>query len=107
MAVESKTTDTLTGKSVFTPQYYKTELCTDLYKDTGSDPRLIDQFMPYTSMTDSLTYDWYCPVIPDIEVQNDPRVDLDGVASYFVVNYCDLAAANLGYEDGNCKTDHI
>lgn len=40
-------------------------------------------------MADSLTFDWYCPVIDDILVQNDPRVDLDGIASYFVINYCD------------------
>ena len=57
-------------------------------------------------MVDSLTFDWYCPVIDDILVQNDPRVDLDGIASYFVINYCDLAATNLGYVDDNCETNH-
>ena len=44
MTLAVKTTDAETGKQVVSSQLYKTELCTDLYKDTGTDPRLIDQF---------------------------------------------------------------
>ena len=106
MTLAIKTTDPKTGKQEVSSKLYKTELCANLYKDTGADPRLIDQFLPYISMADSLTFDWYCPVMSDIQVQNDPRVDLDGIASYFVINYCNEAASNLGYDDENCETNH-
>ena len=31
---------------------------------------------------------------------------MNGVASYFVINYCDVTAANFGYSDDGCVTDH-
>ena len=106
MTVATKRTNQTTGEPHIATDRYKTKLCTELYANTDTDPRLIDQFMPYKSMTDSLTFDWYCPEIPDIVVQNDPSVNIDGIASYFVLNYCDLAASNLDYVDDNCVTDH-
>ena len=65
MSVLTKTTNAETGKIDLSTQFYKTSLCTDLYTDE-TDTHLIDQFMPFKSMTESFTYDWYCPDISEI-----------------------------------------
>lgn len=42
-----------------------------------------------------------------LTVQNDPKVDQDGIASFFIINYCAYAAQNLGYTTvpTDCETD--
>lgn len=62
-------------------------------------------FRPVYDSAGSVPYQWYCPDIQDIELQNDPRQDPDGISSLFIINYCDYTALNLRYEDPNCEID--
>ena len=99
--VVTQTTNFDTGAITTVTDLYETKPCTDLY-DQDLHLKLVSQFKPYKDSS----YDWYCPDLADLKVQNDPRADPDGVASFFIINYCDYAATNLGYDDANCETDH-
>jgi len=67
LAVVTKETDEETGDASFATELYETKLCTDLYTEANS-PQLVEQFAPFTSVSDATTYDWFCPDIPDIQV---------------------------------------
>ena len=90
--------DPVTGAITSKTDLYKTKPCSDIY----DDKKLMGQFQPYKETS----YGWYCPDLKEIKVQNDPRADPNGIASFFIINYCDFAAQSLGYNDPNCEVNH-